>query len=106
MTCGRAYALIREKARRAMELLTEFKLYQVSRPTELKVEYIPVGFREIQPHDAGERINDRNYVFEGKDFLDARPIFENPWASYRKSSRLLRRIGRATLNATTVIWKS
>ena len=66
-----ACALIREKCRRAMERLGEFKPYQVRTPVEIKVEYTTVGTREIAPREGVERLNDRTWVMRGNNFMDA-----------------------------------
>lgn len=64
-----ACALIREKARRAMERLSELKPYKVVGPVEVKVELTPVG--TLPSREGVERLNDRTYVFRGKDIVDA-----------------------------------
>jgi D-amino peptidase len=66
-----ACALIREKCRRAMERLPEFKPYQVHEPVEIKVEYSTVGTREIPPREGVKRLNDRTWVIHGNTFMDA-----------------------------------
>jgi D-amino peptidase len=66
-----ACALIREKARRAVERLAEFKPYKVTGPAEVKVEFTPRGTPEITPREGVERLNDRTWVFRGKDIVDA-----------------------------------
>ena len=66
-----ACALIREKARRAMERLAEFKPYQMTGPVELKVESTTRGTMEFRPQPGVEQINDRTWVFRGKDIVEA-----------------------------------
>jgi len=66
-----ACALIREKARRALERLGEFKPYQTTGPAEVKVEFTPRGTQELPPREGVERLNDRTWVFRGKDIVDA-----------------------------------
>ena len=66
-----ACALIREKARRAVERLAEFKPYKIAGPVEVKVEFTPRGTPDIQKRDGIERVNDRLWVFRGKDIIDA-----------------------------------
>lgn len=66
-----ACALIREKARRALERLDEFKPYKVTGPAEVKVEFTPRGTQEFPPREGVERLNDRVWVFRGKDIVDA-----------------------------------
>src|SRR5436309_7462728 len=65
-----ACVLIREKARRAMERLPEFKPYRMAGPVEVKVEFTPRGATFL-PREGVERLNDRTWVFRGKDILDA-----------------------------------
>ena len=66
-----ACALIRNKAQRAMERLSEFKPYRISGPVELKVEFTTRGVREFPPRDGVERIDERTWVFKGKDIVEA-----------------------------------
>ena len=66
-----ACALIREKARRAVERMAQFKPYKVAGPVEVKVEFTPRGTPDIEKRDGIERINDRMWVFRGKDIVDA-----------------------------------
>jgi D-amino peptidase len=66
-----ACALIREKARRAMERLGEFKPYKITGPAEVKVEFTPRGTPDFAPREGVERLNDRTWVFRGKDIVDA-----------------------------------
>lgn len=66
-----ACALIREKARRAVERLGEFKPYKITGPAEVKVEFTPRGTPEFAPREGVERLNDRTWVFRGKDIVDA-----------------------------------
>lgn len=66
-----ACALIREKARRAMERLSEFKPYKISGPVEVKVESTPRGTATFDRREGIEQLNDRTWVFRGKDILDA-----------------------------------
>jgi len=66
-----ACALIREKARRAMERLAEFKPYKMTGPVELKVESTTRGTMEFRPQSGVEQINDRTWVFRGKDIVEA-----------------------------------
>ena len=66
-----ACALIRNKAQRAMERLSEFKPYRISGPVELKVEFTTRGVREFPPRDGVERLNERTWVFKGKDIVEA-----------------------------------
>ncbi len=66
-----ACTLIREKCRRAMERLGEFKPYQVREPVEIKVEDTTVGTHQISPREGVEWLNDRTRVIRGKNFMDA-----------------------------------
>ncbi len=66
-----ACALIREKARRELERLTEFKPYRVAGPVEVKVELTTKGSRGFRPREGVEQLNDRTWVFRGKDIMDA-----------------------------------
>ena len=66
-----ACALIREKARRAVERLGEFKPYKITGPVEVKVESTPRGTEQFNPREGVERLNDRTWVFRGKDIVDA-----------------------------------
>jgi D-amino peptidase len=63
--------LIREKARRAMERLTEFKPYKVAGPVEVRVEFTPRGTQGFRPREGVEQLNDRTWAFRGKDILEA-----------------------------------
>ena len=66
-----ACSLIREKARLGMERLSEFKPYRISGPIEVKVELTTKGSRGFRPREGVEQLNDRTWVFRGKDILDA-----------------------------------
>jgi D-amino peptidase len=66
-----ACALIREKAQRAMERLAEFSPYKISGPVEIRVEFTPTAARSFEPREGVERVNDRTWVFRGKDIMDA-----------------------------------
>jgi len=66
-----ACALIREKARRAVERLAEFKPYKLAGPVEVKVEFTPRSTPDIEKRDGIERMNDRLWVFRGKDIVEA-----------------------------------
>ena len=61
-----ACALIREKARRAMERLPQIKPYKLAGPVELKIEFTPPGTKLHQPREGVERLNERTWVFRGK----------------------------------------
>lgn len=66
-----AYSLIREKARRAAERLPEYKPYRVSGPVELKVEFTVQGMPVYREREGVGRLNDRVYLYRGKDLVDA-----------------------------------
>lgn len=63
--------LIQQKAQRAMERLGEFRPYRTSGPMEVKVEFITRGEPDIQPREGVERLDERTWVFRGKDIVDA-----------------------------------
>jgi D-amino peptidase len=66
-----ACALIREKARRAMERLAEFKPYKVDGPVEVKVEFTTNANRHFLPREGIERANERTWIFRGEDLVAA-----------------------------------
>jgi D-amino peptidase len=66
-----ACALVREKTRRAMERLAEFKPYKIADPIEVKVEFTPRGTASFRPREGIEQLNDRTWVFRGRDIVDA-----------------------------------
>ncbi|MGO8814311.1 MAG: M55 family metallopeptidase [Terriglobia bacterium] len=63
--------LIRRKAQRAMERLSEFQPYRISGPVEVKVEFTTRGERDIRPREGVERLDERTWTFHGKDIVDA-----------------------------------
>jgi D-amino peptidase len=67
----RACALIREKARRAIERLGEFKPYRISGPVEVKVEFTTRGVRNFSPREGVEQLDERTWVFRGKNIVEA-----------------------------------
>ncbi len=66
-----ACALIREKARRAMQRLPEFKPYKIAGAVEVKIEFTVESTPVYWPREGIERINERTYVYRGKDIVDA-----------------------------------
>jgi len=72
-----ACALIREKARRAVQRLSEFQPYKVASPVELRIEYT-TGTAGPRAREGVERLNDGTYVFHGKDFMEAYWRYVNP----------------------------
>ena len=72
-----ACALIREKARRAVQRLAEFRPYRVPAPVDLRIEYVP-GQPALPPREGVERLNDGTWVLHGKDFMEAYYRYVNP----------------------------
>lgn len=66
-----ACALIRQKTQRAMERLAEFKPYRTSGPTEVKVEFTTRASPNVRAAEGVQRLNERTWVFRGKDVADA-----------------------------------
>lgn len=63
--------LIRDKAHRAMERLTEFKAYKASGPVELKVEFTTGTAQSFRPLEGVEQLDGRTWSFRGKDVVEA-----------------------------------
>ncbi len=66
-----ACALIREKAHRAMQRLSEFKPYKIAGPVEVKIEFTVESTPVYRPREGVERVNERTYIYRGKDIVDA-----------------------------------
>jgi D-amino peptidase len=66
-----ACLLIREKARRAMERLAEFRAYVLNGPVEVKVQFTTKGTPDLEPRAGIEQLDQRTWVFRGKDIIDA-----------------------------------
>ncbi|HET7099912.1 MAG TPA: hypothetical protein VFJ52_02080, partial [Terriglobia bacterium] len=67
-----ATALIKEKARRAMERLGEIPPYQqMQGPVEVKVQSTTRGVRYYQAREGVEQIDERTWAFRGRDLTDA-----------------------------------
>ncbi len=66
-----ACALIREKARRAVERLADFKPYVVAGPVEVKVEFTPKGTASFEPREGVKQVDERTWLFRGKDIIEA-----------------------------------
>lgn len=66
-----ACKLIAEKARRAMERLPEMKPYKLAGPVEVKVELTTRGTTVFRPAEGVTRINERTWVFRGKNIIEA-----------------------------------
>jgi len=65
-----ACSLIDWKAQQAMKRLGEFQPYRTSGPMELKVEFTTRGEETFRPREGVERLNERTWVFHGKDIVD------------------------------------
>lgn len=66
-----ACALIRSEAQLAMSHLNEFQPYRINGPVEVRVEFTPRGTHEFVAREGVERVNDRTWVFRGKDIIEA-----------------------------------
>ncbi len=66
-----ACALIREKARRAIQRLPELKPYKIAGPVEVKVEFTTKGTHGLRQVEGVEQRGERTWVFRGKDIVDA-----------------------------------
>jgi D-amino peptidase len=66
-----ACALIREKAQRAMQRRAEFRPYKIVGPVEVRVEFTTAAGTRFEPREGVERVNERTWVFRGKDIMDA-----------------------------------
>lgn len=54
-----------------MERLAEFKPYTVSGPVEVKVQFTTKATPDLEPRAGIERLDERTWVFRGKDIIDA-----------------------------------
>ncbi len=66
-----ACALIRGKARRALERLAEFKPYKTSGPVEVKVEFTTREAATFRPREGVNQLGARTWTFRGKDIIEA-----------------------------------
>jgi D-amino peptidase len=66
-----ACALIREKCRRAMERLAQFKPYVLTGPVEVRVEFTPKGTPTFEAREGVRQVNERTWLFHGKDVIEA-----------------------------------
>jgi len=66
-----ACALIRERARRGLERLAEFKPYRISGPVEVKVEFTTRRSATFLPREGVEQVDARTWAFHGKDIIEA-----------------------------------
>lgn len=73
-----AAALIREKAKRAMERLDEIPPFTVKGPVEVKVQFTTRGVQYYPAREGVEQIDERTWAFRGKDLKDA-------WLKYSSS---------------------
>ncbi len=73
-----ASALIREKARRAMERLGDIPVYRIEGPVEAKVQFTTRGVQYFQAREGVEQIDERTWAFRGRDLKDA-------WLKYSSS---------------------
>lgn len=73
-----AAALIKQKARRAMERLGEIRPYRVEGPVEAKIQFTTRGVQYFQAREGVEQIDERTWAFRGKDLKDA-------WLKYSSS---------------------
>lgn len=71
LTHAAACDLIRQKARYALEHLGESRPFLVSGPVELKVEYVTNAAHHFAPREGVEQVDERTWVFRGKDLMDA-----------------------------------
>jgi D-amino peptidase len=71
-----ACKLIYEKAQRAMERLSEMKPRKLEGPVEVKLEVTTRGSGHWPDSEKVHRLDERTWVFKGKNFLDA-------WLTYR-----------------------
>jgi len=53
-----------------MEHMSEYKPYKVSNPVEIKVEFTVESTPVFWPQPGVERLDERTYLYRGKDFLD------------------------------------
>ena len=54
-----------------MERLAQFKPYVVTGPVEVKVEFTPKGASTFEPREGVKQVNERTWVFRGKDIIEA-----------------------------------
>ena len=66
-----ACALIKEKAQRAMQRLGEFRPYKIAGPVEVKIELTTAAGTRFDLLEGVERVNERTWVFRGKDIMEA-----------------------------------
>jgi D-aminopeptidase len=73
-----ACALIREKARKAMERVGEIPPYRIEGPVEARIQFTTRGVQYFQAREGVEQIDERTWAFRGKDLKDA-------WLKYSPS---------------------
>jgi D-amino peptidase len=72
-----ACKLIYEKAKLAMEHLSEMKPYKIEGPVEIRDENTTRGTNRWSEGNGVHRVDERTWVFQGKDFMDA-------WRKYER----------------------
>ena len=55
----------------AIERVSEFKPYRIVGPVELKMEFTTRGTHNFSPGPGVEQLDDRTWVFRGKDVMEA-----------------------------------
>lgn len=63
--------LIRDKAEHAMRNLVQFEPYKIHNPVEIKIEFTVQATPVFWPRPGVRRLDERTYLYSGKDFLDA-----------------------------------
>jgi D-amino peptidase len=68
-----ACSLIRQTARRAMSRMGEIQPYRIEGPVELKLELTTEGVDTwfVQPQDGVKQLDERTWLFQGKNFIEA-----------------------------------
>jgi hypothetical protein len=54
-----------------MERLSQVKPYKLPGPVEVKIEFTPPSTTIFRPGEGITQLNDRTWVFRGKDIVDA-----------------------------------
>ena len=73
-----AAALIREKARRAMERLGEIPIYRIEGRVEARIQFTTRGVQYYPAREGLDQIDERTWAFRGRDLKDA-------WLKYSSS---------------------
>ncbi len=66
-----ACTLIHEKARLAMEHLSQVKPYRIAGPVEVRVEYTSSATPHFTLHPGMQQLDGRTWLFRGNSFIDA-----------------------------------